>query len=431
VPVALPPNLEAETERLLSLRTRDIKFSPEMASAYRNKTWPTRSKLVRDWMIWVGGLSCAYVPVSYLIIPDVIGYTALIGLLLLPSLITFGYLVWSKPRSLFIEGLSVFLILNVMMIAFGLLGFAAGGSDFERCVTAIFYVATAAIVILDIDYRWSLAVMISTSGIFCGFNFLNPSVALRTAIGTSAFYVVSSFAITLARKTQSLRAQRAFLMSLRDQYRSRQMEILASCDPLTGLANRRFAADHIESIWNNRRIAKSSIAFVMADIDSFKRLNDSAGHAAGDECLRRVARTIQTSVRLEEDLVSRYGGEEFLIVLTKVTPDFAWKLSERIRCAVEGLGIANPGLPKTESDRAGVVTVSIGIAFGRDDASPELVSKWADEALYEAKRSGRNRVFLSTAEAAADPSSGALTEQRDAPGLDPRDEPLNGRRLPA
>jgi diguanylate cyclase (GGDEF)-like protein len=191
-------------------------------------------------------------------------------------------------------------------------------------------------------------------------------------------------------------------MSLRDQYRSaklkdanRQLEILATCDPLTGLANRRSAERSIEKLWSDRRIVKSTIAFVMADIDWFKFLNDTAGHAAGDECIKRVAHAIAEAVRTDEDTVCRYGGEEFLIVLSNTTPDLAWTLAERIRGAVEALGIINPGIHQADGSNA-VMTISLGIAFAREGAAAQLVAKWADDALYDAKRSGRNVVFMAT-----------------------------------
>jgi diguanylate cyclase (GGDEF)-like protein len=280
-----------------------------------------------------------------------------------------------------------------MMIAFGLLGLAAGGSNHERTLTGIFYVATAALVIININYRWSMALMVSSASIYCGFEVVNPELSLRMALGTAGFYAMSAYAITLTRKVQLLLSWRAFLLSLRDQYRSEHLEILATLDPLTGLANRRSAAALTERIWNDGRTPKASIAFFMADIDSFKQLNDTLGHDAGDRCLELVAKTIAASVRQDSDTVFRYGGEEFLVILTDATTDGAWALAERIRHAVELLAIFNPGTA------AGVVTISVGVAFARDDVPPEQVAKWADEALYDAKRSGRNMTFVSTGQA--------------------------------
>jgi diguanylate cyclase (GGDEF)-like protein len=149
----------------------------------------------------------------------------------------------------------------------------------------------------------------------------------------------------------------------------------------------------------------------MADIDLFKQLNDTAGHAAGDECIRLIAKTIEQSVRQAEDAVFRYGGEEFLVVLTHASPDLAWTIAQRIRKSVEALGIVNPGLhPADES--AGVVTISLGVAFAHEGAAPEMVAKWADESLYDAKRSGRNVVFLSNAHAAAESARPAASRSK-------------------
>ena len=195
---------------------------------------------------------------------------------------------------------------------------------------------------------------------------------------------------------------------MRNQYRSdalksanHQLEILATHDPLTGLGNRRSATHLVERLWRDATIPKASIAFMMADIDLFKRLNDTAGHAAGDQCIKQVAKTIEESVRLGEDAVFRYGGEEFFIVLTHASPDLAWTIAERVRTAVEALTIVNPGVQPVDGS-TGMVTISLGVAFAREDVAPEIVAKLADDALYDAKRSGRNIVFLSNAHATAD-----------------------------
>jgi diguanylate cyclase (GGDEF)-like protein len=406
--VSITPALEAETERLLSRRTRDIRFSPEMVRAYRKKDWPQRSKIARAWMVWVGLISIAFVPISYLLAPDFLWLTTAVSGLLVPALHGCAYLVWRKPRSAAVEGLSLLLLMNSVMIAYASLAVAAGGSDYERFLTCIVYVNTIAIVVFNVDYVWSLSLMICSIGIFFGFEAFNPAIDIEEAIGTSAFFAIGIFAATIARKTQSILAQKAFLMSLRNQYRSEalksanhQLEILATRDPLTGLGNRRSATDLIGKIWRDATIPKPCIAFIMADIDLFKRLNDTAGHAAGDDCIRRVAKTIEQSLRLDKDAVFRYGGEEFLIVLAHASPDLAWTLAERIRSAVEALAIVNPGI-HPEDGSAGVVTISLGVAFAQEDAAPEVVAKWADDALYDAKRCGRNTVFLSNPHAAAD-----------------------------
>jgi diguanylate cyclase (GGDEF)-like protein len=405
--VFITPALEAETERLLSQRTRDMRFSPKMVRAYRTKDWPQRSKIARAWMVWVALISVAFVPVSYLLAPDFLMLNTAISGLLVPAMHTGAYLVWRKPRSAAVEGVSLLLLMSSIMIAYGFLAVAAGGSDYERFLICIMYLNTIAIVVFTVDYIWTLALMVCSIGIFFGFEIFNPAIDLKEAIGTSVFYAIGIFATTIARKTQSILGQKAFLLSLRNQYRSdalecanHQLEILATRDPLTGLGNRRSATDRIDGLWRDPAIPKACIAFIMADIDLFKRLNDTAGHAAGDECIKRVAKTIEQSVRLGDDAVFRYGGEEFLVVLAQATPDLAWTIAQRIRSSVEALGIVNPGI-QPEDSAAGVVTISLGVAFAREGAAPETVAKWADDALYDAKRGGRNIVFLANAHATA------------------------------
>jgi diguanylate cyclase (GGDEF)-like protein len=405
---AMMPALEDEAERLLSQRTREIRFSPGMVRAYRKRTWTQRSKIARAWMVWVSLISMAFVPISYLLAPDFLWLIAVVSGVLVPALHACTYLVWRKPRSAMVEGLSLILLMSSLMIAYGFLAAEAGGGNFERFLTCIMYTNTIAIVVFNVDYVWSLALMVCSIAIFFGFEMFNPAIDYKVAVGTSIFYAMGIYAATIARKTQAILGKKTFLMSLRNQYRSNALksanhllEILATRDPLTGLANRRSAADLIERLWSDPARPKACIAFMMADIDFFKRLNDTAGHAAGDECIKRVARTIEESVRVGEDAVFRYGGEEFLIVLAHASPDLAWTLAERIRLAVEALAIVNPGVHPADGS-AGVVTISLGVAFAREDVPPELVAKWADDALYDAKRSGRNLVFLSNPLAAED-----------------------------
>lgn len=421
--MVLTPALEAEAEQLLAGRTRDIRFSTEMNRAYRMKTWPQRSKIARAWMVWVALISMVFVPISYLLAPDSLWLSGMISGLLVPVLHACAYLVWRKPRSASVEGLSLLLQLSSIMIAYGFLAVDAGGSDYERFLICILYANTVAIVVFNVEYVWSLSLMLCTTAIFFGFELFNPTISYKEAIGVSVFYAIGIFAATIARKTQALLGKKTFLMSLRDAYRSgalksanQQLEILATRDPLTGLANRRSAAEFTERLWRDETIPKASIAFIMADIDSFKRLNDSAGHAAGDVCIERVAAAIEQSVRSGDDAVFRYGGEEFLIVLTNATHDLAWSIAERIRCAVEALGIVNSGVARLDGISA-AVTISLGVAFAHEGAAPELVAKWSDDALYDAKRSGRNVVMLSTAHAAETVAPSQLSQSDPPPNI--------------
>src|SRR4051812_19063963 len=140
--VPVTPALEAETERLLSQRTRDIRFSPEMVRAYRKKDWPQRSKIARAWMVWVALISMAFVPVSCLLAPEFLWLNTAVGGLMVPALHAGAYLVWRKPRSATVEGVSLLLLMSSVMMAYGSLAVAAGGNDYERFLTCIMYANT-------------------------------------------------------------------------------------------------------------------------------------------------------------------------------------------------------------------------------------------------------------------------------------------------
>lgn len=161
-------------------------------------------------------------------------------------------------------------------------------------------------------------------------------------------------------------------------------------DPLSGLANRRALERFFNDAWRRASLHSLPVSALMVDLDRFKRFNDKHGHQAGDECLKRVARSVRELVREPTDLVARYGGEEFLVVLTGTEAIAATSVADRIRETVESLEIPNPD----GGDPVGVTT-SVGVATHWPAAGghPAQLVRAADQALYQAKRGGRNRVW--------------------------------------
>lgn len=169
---------------------------------------------------------------------------------------------------------------------------------------------------------------------------------------------------------------------------NRELQRLSGSDALTGIANRRYFDELIAREWRRARRNASSVSLMMCDVDHFKLYNDTYGHQAGDECLRRVAGAIATSLERGSDLAARYGGEEFVVVLCETTIGGALIVAEKIRHAVHALNIPHAG------SAFGRVTLSIGLAAtvpDLDDRSEQLIAA-ADRALYEAKHNGRDRV---------------------------------------
>ena len=166
-------------------------------------------------------------------------------------------------------------------------------------------------------------------------------------------------------------------------YSHRAAEARASTDALTGLPNRRYF-DEFCGLLARRRRSGDAVGVLMIDIDRFKGLNDTYGHTIGDEVLRAVAGAIISAVR-EDDVPARYGGEEFVVLLRNPGMDVAFEVGERVRSAVAELDLAQFEVPG--------VSVSVGVAVSDHPDQPieELVGL-ADQALYRAKRAGRDRV---------------------------------------
>lgn len=192
------------------------------------------------------------------------------------------------------------------------------------------------------------------------------------------------------RAMQRLVLMRTSLLALTQKLDAANKELvrISSSDGLTGVANRRFFDETIALEWRRARRHSNSIAMLMCDVDFFKLFNDTYGHQAGDDCLRKVAFAISLNTERPSDLVARYGGEEFVVVLPETTIGGALMVAEKIRQAIRELNIAH------ESSPGGRVTMSIGIASaapGFDNPPDDLIHA-ADKALYRAKREGRDRV---------------------------------------
>ena len=167
----------------------------------------------------------------------------------------------------------------------------------------------------------------------------------------------------------------------------RRLYRFASRDELTGLRNRRSFNERAASAFGSRAEQTSGIALLIVDVDFFKQYNDRYGHAAGDTVIAAVASSLATSVVRAEDSVARYGGDEFVILLPGVLLAEGEAVAERVRRRVAELDIVHEGAPKK------ALTVSIGIGYCEhdDDVSEAALFKAADDALYRAKKEGRNR----------------------------------------
>ncbi len=216
-----------------------------------------------------------------------------------------------------------------------------------------------------------------------------------TIAGAFEATMLVAFALTAGHHVER-ELKRAFVMRLRSEKaidhlastNDRLLE-LTQIDTLTGLANRRHLDERLETAAGWSRVAGEPIALLMIDVDHFKPFNDRHGHQEGDRCLARIAELAREQIRRQDDMLGRFGGEEFLAILMGTDLRGAEKVAERIRAAIEAEAIPHGG------DGAGkTVGVSIGVAAGRIEEHRPIgdLLRRADDALYEAKGSGRNLV---------------------------------------
>jgi two-component system cell cycle response regulator len=197
----------------------------------------------------------------------------------------------------------------------------------------------------------------------------------------------------IVARARTLMRRKRYMDALR--LRLDQSLELAVTDQLTGLYNRRFLVSQIAPLVQRAQCGGEPVSVMAIDIDHFKRCNDTFGHDAGDNVLREFAARLASNTR-PSDFACRQGGEEFAVIMPRTPGDIACLTAERLRRSICASAFIIPGIAPLE------VTVSIGVACSEsNDDTPESLLKRADEALYEAKRAGRNRVIGKAARDAA------------------------------
>lgn len=195
------------------------------------------------------------------------------------------------------------------------------------------------------------------------------------------------------RAMQRIVQMRASLVALTRKLdaANRELQRLSSSDGLTGMPNRRLFDETLEREWRRAKREGTEITLMMCDVDHFKAYNDTYGHQAGDDCLKQVALVLGRALERGADMAARYGGEEFAIILAGTGLDGALFVAHKMLNGIRELRVPHTGSP------FGQVTASIGIATAVPGEAPaEALLEAADQALYRAKREGRNRVCQTT-----------------------------------
>jgi len=220
---------------------------------------------------------------------------------------------------------------------------------------------------------------------------INLSIGLLL-LATSVFTLYNLYGLEYEERLNYLLTLRHQRMQSELKKANRLLERVSRVDALTQVANRRHFDQFITHVWERARRDGATVTVLMMDVDCFKAYNDHFGHPKGDQCLIAVGKAVYNSLRKPGDLLARYGGEEFIAVLSKADLAQGLAAAERVRQAVMALRIEHP-----KSTVEPWVTVSIGVATlqaNLPQTSPQTLIAMADEALYQAKTEGRNRVVM-------------------------------------
>ena len=233
--------------------------------------------------------------------------------------------------------------------------------------------------------RIKLLLGVALAGFYIGLDAYARSHAPVSPISTGALYLVRYFNIAATLALLAYLAHYYFGAVLRAE---RRLHDLATTDTLTGLANRRRVMEVASQQLGRRRRDGTPLSFVLGDVDHFKAVNDRHGHSTGDRVLVKVAGAMKAATR-EADTVSRWGGEEFLVVLPETDLYTALMVAERVRESVRQITVMRGNQPVN-------VTITLGVSSLRDGESLDDAIARADAAMYQGKIDGRNRSVAET-----------------------------------
>lgn len=218
------------------------------------------------------------------------------------------------------------------------------------------------------------------------------SVDRAFAVGATDYLTKPIHLAVLRQRVRRLIQQFELYQQLEEA--NQELRRLALLDGLTGVANRRRFDEYLEDEWHRMVRERLPLSLILCDIDFFKRYNDTYGHQAGDDCLRRVADALRFCAKRSVDLVARYGGEEFAVILPNTNAAGASLVAEAILEVVSSLEIVHS---QSEVNKHVTLSLGIGSIYPKPTKMPQMLIAAADKALYQAKAAGRNRCFTEIA----------------------------------
>jgi len=400
-PVAVGPFSPDSVVQIDRLRSDGLpmpRFPRELEQRFQFDTAPDRLRVIIITAALVVVLFNGYLLTDALMIPDVMAQAVTLRVGLFTPVCLIGLYVLTKTPSPFVREV---LVLMAGVLATGITLYLLSIS--HDPLAGPYLVGMAMVVMFShsvAQMRFWMAIVLDVViavGSVVALHFIPPApieVMIPLAmvlLSTMTFTLFGCYSLERdERQNWLLRARESSLLRALKTANER-LDKIARADLLTQVANRRHFDEFLAKVWARAEVDGSEVALIMVDVDHFKAYNDHYGHPAGDECLRQVAATLKRRLRRPGDLVARFGGEEFIAVLTGTGLSVALQAAERIKVAIERLR-----LPHVGSTTSSFVTISVGVASMRPTdraATQKDLLNQADQALYRAKNGGRNRVW--------------------------------------
>ena len=359
-----------------------------------------------------------YVFVDLSLVPEIIGLDLTVRLFIVTPLLFLylparNYAVRARPDAVVHEvlhGLGCMLVVASIMFIYANAQTSSAGEYYMGIVTVVLYMNTIHRKPFPLAVMGTVGCMVV---FIVGMRYVTVTSevaklpAIMCSVGISVVSLFAAYRIEQVERRDYLASLREKMLLQQIQSANRELHQLSNTDQLTGIRNRRSFDEAASEASGARGGAR---ALILIDVDYFKNYNDSEGHLAGDDCLRRVAGRLRGALRKDDgdrSFVARYGGEEFVVLLDNCVTSAALAIGERLRLAVIDEAIPHLNRP----DGREIVTVSLGIAVSGDGGEViyDMVNR-ADTALYEAKRQGRDRLVLASDHMSAIAGSAGLDD---------------------
>jgi diguanylate cyclase (GGDEF)-like protein len=387
-----------EIDNALALPGRSIRFIPRLEAAYEAARGGARNRAISRYLLIYLAAKLLLLFCNLRIGTHVFAMALLLRIFIVLPLTLVCVFLLGKPFPSWVYGYAAFTPLIAETALVLLLGRLSGGAFTERYIFAAAIGIFAQTLLMIAPFRQSVIGLAVALTVFCAIGafpwagHFGPPVLPEYLI----FVIGLSLPALFERRNREYTDRRDFLLGELNRLRmedilrmNAHLERLSSLDGLTGIFNRRYLDAALHRLCEAATARERWISVLMIDVDHFKSVNDTAGHQYGDLCLEQVAQILQSSVRAGIDTVGRYGGEEFVAILPDADEPEALIIAERIRSIIQHAAL--------RGGQGRVLTVSTGAACIRGEKNTELspveLIASADEALYQAKKAGRNRII--------------------------------------